>query len=413
MITSSDFRYYNPLRLSSSISGSYVLNSSPVSSNLGGGINIEVNQGATSAFSFGDLTGNPVFSAKPIGSYGSGNVGQTIFGSTGGSTGGTGGPYLYQVGRVKLIKISAVADAGYDYSSPLHTFKTIRNVLDLSSVNSWGSDTIVVTPDPVDLPSQNHFYIKVPSSTLNDNLPLYDTTTTNKYKVFLNSKDGNLNRNYFGGIVFTIGASTYYKDFPSNGLFGGNCRYVEFTFLGYSNTTRLKPRLFYKTCNGTSGFIDFELATSVVNQPSQVLVKWSYTHMIKTVDAVGTYHNVYSSTGSSTMKIYRNNASVPVLSRGTSGSGTLTMFNAGDDLALEIHPFSGTGGNQVSDTFMQIYTQDDPAVDLLDNLYLSTPDNIYANITLEAGKIYNVIVVDTKRFLGNNYQSTTSTAGGG
>jgi hypothetical protein len=416
VINNTDFRYYNSLRLSSSIPGAYVLNSTPSSSNLNGGINIEIDQGATSAFSFGDLTGSSVFSAKPIGPYGSGNVGQTIFGSTGGSTGGTGGPYLYQVSNVNIIKTAAVSALGYNYSSPTSTSVTLRNVVDLSSVNLWRSDSIVVTPDPIDLGSQNHIYIKIPSSTLTDNLPLYSSITTNKYKVFLNSTDVAMNLRYFGGVVFTIGSTTYYKDFPSNGNFGGNCRYVEFTFLGFSNTTRLKPRLFYKTCNGTSGFIDFELATAVVNQPSQVLVNWSYTHINRNRDAAGNYHDTISQSGVSTMRIYRNTSTL-VVSRGNSGSATLFVFNAGDDLRLDTTAFYGTGGNQVSTTFIQVYTNDDPDFDLITQEYFvhtTTGSDSSNTITLEAGKTYNIVVVDTREYLGYGGQySTANTFGGG
>ena len=418
VIDNNIFRYYNPLRLSSAIPGSYVLNSSPSLPDANAGINIEIGQGATSAFSFGDLTGNPVFSSRPIGPYGSGGFGQTVFGSTGGSTGGTGGPYLYQVSRVNILKQSAGSiSACLDFSNSSATPVTLRNVIDMSQISVWNSDSIIVTPNPIDLGSQNHVYIKVPSSNLVDNFPLYSSSTTNKYKIFLNSSDGVLNLRYFGGIVFTIGSTTYYKNFPSNGAFGGNCRYVEFTFLGISNTTRLKPRLFYKTCNGTSGFIDFEIATSVINQPSQVLVNWSYTHIARDRDSAGNYHTIISNTGPGTMRIYKVGISTPVLSRGNSGSGIRYDFNSGDDLRVLTTEINGNGGGEVSSSAVKIYTSDDPTINILtgDEEY-TTPEyglGFDGTVTLEPGKIYNVNVVSTRTFLVNQIYDAISTTGGG
>jgi hypothetical protein len=367
------FEHRGPTKITSGIPGSYVLNSAPASPSGFGGVLVNVSSTADKIFEFNDSSGSPVFSAKPAGSYTSGNHGETIFGSTGGLAGGTGGPFLYHVRRVKDIRQGSISVTNcVNYASPT-TSATIPNVIDLSDINFWDSDVITVTPEPYTA-TTNGVYVKVPVSNSPDNLPLYSATTRSSYKIFLNSQDANNSNSTraFKGIVFTIGSTNYYQNF-------GLCPYFELTWLGISNTLRLSPRLFYKTCVGTSSFVDFTTATDSLSviQASQVIVIYSFTHYFRIIDNDEGTNTIYTSTtGPGSLRLKAG--AVQQLYTVVTASGTLYSFVAGNLLVVSVlstpyngYPTNNSVANRVLKDGVQV-------------------PGLQTNVTLVAGSTYTV-----------------------
>ena len=333
------FEHKGPTKITSGTPGSYVINSAPASPSLYGGIQVNVQSTSDKIFEFRDSTGSPVFSAKPVGSYTSGNHGETIFGSTGGLSGGTGGPFLYHARRVRDIRQGSISVPNcVNYGAPTTTL-TIPNVIDLSDVNFWDSDVITVTPEPYTSSGVPGVYVKVPVSNSPDNLPLYSSETKSSYKIFLNSQDpSNSNSTRaFQGIVFTIGSTNYYQNF-------GACPYFELTWLGISNTLRLSPRLFYKTCIGTSSFVDFN--TTTVSQSSQVIVTYTFTHYFRNINNdLETDSTSAQNTGPGSLRLKAGTVSKYYTE--VTSSGTLYSFVAGDVLNVSVltTPYNGYSSN--------------------------------------------------------------------
>jgi hypothetical protein len=89
---------------------------------------------------------------------------------------------------------------------------------------------------------------------------LYTKGYTNTYRIFLNDSTENYK---IAGLVFDYwtvsvrGAITkiqYYMRFRLNTFPTESC-YVDLTFLGSASTTNGNPRVFWKTCDGISGYI--------------------------------------------------------------------------------------------------------------------------------------------------------------
>lgn len=372
------FEHNGPTKITSGTPGLYVINSAPASPSVSGGVLVNVPSTADKIFEFNNSAGSPVFSAKPVGSYASGNHGETIFGSTGGLSGGTGGPFLYHARRVKDIRQGSISVPNcVNYGAPT-TSVTIPNVIDLSDINFWDSDVITVTPEPLTSQGVAGVYVKVPASTLTDNLPLYSATTKSSYKIFLNSSDASNSNSIraFQGIIFTIGSTNYYKNF-------GACPYFELTWLGISNTLRLSPRLFYKTCIGTSSFIDFSTVT--VSQSNQVIVNYTFTHYNTTTYVLsgGVTSSITESSlagpGSLTLRTGSNISNVVRYTTNNTASGTLYNFVAGEVLRISLltTPYNGysSSNNSVS---LRTYK---------DEVQITGPQTI---VTLVAGGIYTI-----------------------
>jgi hypothetical protein len=385
------FEHGGPTKITSGTPGAYVINSAPSSPSVSGGVLVNVESTADKIFEFNDSTGSPVFSTKPVGSYTSGNNGETIFGSTGGIAGGTGGPFLYHTRRVRDIRQGSISVPNcVNYGAPTVSV-TIPNVIDLSDVNFWDSDVITVTPEPYTAPTNPVVYVKVPSSNLTDNLPLYSAVTKSSYKIFLNSSDvsNSSSTRAFSGIVFTIGSTNYYQNF-------GACPYFELTWLGISNTLRLSPRLFYKTCVGASSFVDF--TTTAVNQSNQVIVNYSFTHYFETIyySWFGSILNttLYSSlTGPGSLRLRAGTVSRFYTEATT--TGTLYSFNAGEVLNVTVltTPFNGYPTNNT--VFNRIYKDG-----------VQVP-GLQTNVNLVAGSTYTV-----ESSVTNRRVVYTSTGGG-
>lgn len=224
-----------------------------------------------SVFEFKDLKDAPILSAKARGSVSSGKHIQTTFGSTGGQpAGATGGPYLYTVKKVREVRASTITLNARIWTATTTTAPTVYNVIDLTSLSLWDSNMILVTPTTYNLPASNEVFLRIPTSYDQNVNGLYNAGYTNTYRIFLN--DISTVQSYkIAGLVFdywtfstnfrgrvTSSAVQYYMRFryqPSMNAFPTESCYVDLTFLGSASTTNANPRVFWKTCDGISGYI--------------------------------------------------------------------------------------------------------------------------------------------------------------
>jgi hypothetical protein len=233
------------------------------------GINILSSSTQDAAFEFFDYRNAPILSAKPRGSVSSGKHIQTTFGSTGSqAAGATGGPYLYPVKRVREVRGSTISLSARTWGSSSTATVTVYNVMDLTSLASWDSNLILVTPTSYNFSASNEVYIRIPSYYDKDVDGLYNNGYNNTYRLFLNDITVYTGQTYkINGLVFTyysknnrgvISPITYYVSFkpqPALNTYPMQSCYVDLTYLGVASTTNGNPRLFWKTCDGISGYI--------------------------------------------------------------------------------------------------------------------------------------------------------------
>jgi hypothetical protein len=260
------------------------------------GISILASSTQDSAFEFFDLKNAPIFSAKPRGSVSSGKHAQTTFGSTGGQpAGATGGPYLYPVKRVREVRSPSVSVTAFQYGVTPKTSSIAYNVIDLTSLSLWDSNIILVTPTSYKtVVFQNQprtpfeVFLQIPTFADNNADGLYNNGYSNTYRIFLN--DLSANQYYkINGLVFnywkrnflngTLTPETYFVRFkyqPPPGailVYPIQSCYVDLTFVGVASTTNGNPRVFWKTCDGISGYISitdrYSLGSIVVTGPNQ------------------------------------------------------------------------------------------------------------------------------------------------
>jgi len=273
LIASSYFTSADPLTIYAA-SGNYVLNDVPVSAGLNSGITISTTSTANDSFSINDLTGNPILSGKPFGSVDSGKHSQTIFGSTGGFTGGTAGPFSYHVRRASQVTKSTVTVlSAARYLSTTAGTDTLNNVFDLTDLSLWNSNVIVVTPTLYTNSGQAGVYLRIPASYLNSLEPVYNTGRTNIYRILLNSLDSSLSARFINGFVFsytnygsgglTSTSILNYFNLPTPISINSYCQYIDLHWLGISNSSNLNPRLFYKACNGVGGYLELTNLNSI------------------------------------------------------------------------------------------------------------------------------------------------------
>ena len=258
------------------------------------GVSILASSIQDSAFEFFDLKNAPIFSAKPRGPVSSGKHAQTTFGSTGGQpAGATGGPYLYPVKRVREVRSPSVSVTAFQYRVTPKTSSIAYNVIDLTSLSLWDSNIILVTPTSYRTVgslgvsySPPEVFLRIPTFADNNADGLYNNGYSNTYRIFLN--DLSTNQFYkINGLVFnywktnilngTLTPETYFVRFKfqsNNGLvfeYPVNSCYVDLTFVGVASTTNGNPRVFWKTCDGISGYISitdrYSLGSSVVTNP--------------------------------------------------------------------------------------------------------------------------------------------------
>jgi hypothetical protein len=150
--------------------------------------------------------------------------------------------------------------------------------MDLTPVSLWDSNMMLITPTSYNLPAANEVFLRIPTSYDQNVDGLYNAGYTNTYRIFLNDisnsqsyKIAGLVYNYFsfnsakgGGSI--ISSIPYYMRFryqPSLNAYPTECLYVDLTFLGIASTTNANPRVFWKTCDGISGYISLTNYASV------------------------------------------------------------------------------------------------------------------------------------------------------
>jgi hypothetical protein len=240
--------------------GGYALNSNPINIIENGGIKLEVlgNQ-ADRIFQLKDLSGSSVLSARPSAAFSNvGDMAQTIFGSTGSSAGATAGPYTYHVSKVSLSKSattsrSSVRAAQNNCTGALSTINNIFEIVKLPN------NVTVISPTSRTNASLNSIYLEIPTSYLSNLEGIYSASHVNPYRIILDDLSANPFTLFIKGIVF------YYSNTASTGCYqyvnfnptsDQNCRFVDIIYLPPANSYNSNPRIFYKTCNGTSGYVN-------------------------------------------------------------------------------------------------------------------------------------------------------------
>jgi hypothetical protein len=268
-LTSTTLSFIGPLKITNtSRTSGYVLDTTKNStaSISSSGIEIYSGSGTSSMYDFLDSNNASILSTKVKGVVSSSSYGQTNFGSTGGLTaGGTAGPYFYHVKRAVEYRQStyALLCSGAPSSSSTVASAlasgTINNIFDLSSAASWTSDTVIVTPQSF-TSSSTSVYLKIPSSPADTLSGLYYAGTSNTYKIVLNDISplptytlAGLVLDYYQYSGGSSSAFTYpiYIPFSS----GSSCYQVELFFMPAANNVNANPRIFWKTCDGKSGFV--------------------------------------------------------------------------------------------------------------------------------------------------------------
>jgi hypothetical protein len=255
--------------------GGYALNSYPISPLNDGGIRLEVNgSSADRIFQFDDLSGSSVLSARPTSTSNSaGDFGQTIFGATGSSAGATAGPYAYHVSKATLLRYSTTSrSARVAQSNCSGATSLISNIFQVSSTD-FSSNVIVITPTSLTSLSSNGIYVEIPSSYLSNLSGVYSSSHVNTYRILL---DDILNSNpstlFLSGIVFefySTSSSTCWQYVNFSTSPGQNCRFIDITYLPPANLYNSNPRIFYKTCNGTSGYVNMGSVYKITSPPAQ------------------------------------------------------------------------------------------------------------------------------------------------
>jgi hypothetical protein len=195
--------------------------------------------------------------------------------------------------------------------------------------------------------SNGAIYLKVPSSPSGAYIPVYTDNTTTNYRVFLNDRTNDPKSHYLKGLVFDTGlpttAVTSYIDFSTGETLSGGtittsagatgCQYVDLMWVSKTSTANIgSPRLFYKTCDGYGGYVDFganglpTTSTSpTINTGQSVAVTWQFGK---------------DQTGS--CSIFKNGTGVTnrILNTTNSGSGTLP-YSVGDSIFASV----SSGGN--------------------------------------------------------------------
>jgi hypothetical protein len=270
--SAASFSHLGPMKVATYQSGTYALNISPTTGSLAGGILNETNVSTTSAFSFDDLTGYPILSGKPYGPISTAKHAETIFGSTGGLTGGTAGPYSYHVKRAEIVTRVTETVLASVYPAGLGFQFTYSNVFDLTTSNYYNSNVIIIKPTSYTAPGSPSVYIRVPASASQNLPPVYDTFKTNIYRIMLDDT-GQFLEKYIAGIIFTFTAT---GGLISNSFLtaveipGNGCKYIDLHYLSYANPNNSNPRLFYRTCTGIGGYVDLANSATVGVQTSSV-----------------------------------------------------------------------------------------------------------------------------------------------
>ncbi len=273
IINTETFNHKTPIYIRTQTFGStggYALNSSPPNPLTNSGIRLD-SIGAVSdrIFSINDLTGSSVLSARPSTStLGTQDHGQTVFGSTGSSAGATAGPYSYHVSKANLIRGTASGQSARLYNSTCSgTLYALNNVFTISAA-SFNSNVIVVTPTAYNNATPG-VYLSITTSYSSSDSEIYLNSKSNTYRILLDDVSTNPETRFLKGIRYfywtsTSGGCFKYKDFSTA---NSTCRFVDITFLTPANSYNSNPRLFYKTCNGISGYVDLGEVYAIYSPP--------------------------------------------------------------------------------------------------------------------------------------------------
>ncbi len=240
-------RHGGGVTITSPLTSTYILSSNPSSPSYENGISVKVTNSAIKTFEFEDYTGNAIMYGKPSGSVSSGNFAQTVFGTSGGFTGGTGGPFSYHVRKVKEVRKSTTGLSARQYLTT--TNANLTDVLDMSSNTIWENDVILATPTAYSsVTSSNITSYKIGDVDTNFNylssLDIFGTgfknslTGTGVYDAVVNDsyRFTDPSSPYFGGTIFA-GNFKYYNDLPvKNGSLGNTLGVVIVNADGTLNT---------------------------------------------------------------------------------------------------------------------------------------------------------------------------------
>ena len=263
ILNSTYFRSNIPIAITSGQTGAFALDTNKNVIGLSGtsyGVIIETTNSAPNSFEFLDSNGVQILAGKTKSAVGSGNYNQVVFGQSGG-IGGTSGPYLYHVKRVTEVRSNFVGPLPcYEYGT---TSTSNITYIDLSSAALWDTNYLLVTP-----PLGAYTHIKIPSP-ITPLDPIYSLNTGGNYRILFNDNahvsttDGR--EGSFYGLVwdynsFSLGRTIrYFLTFPqridSTSQTPG-CTYVDLFYSPITSTTNANPKIFWKTCNGSAGFIN-------------------------------------------------------------------------------------------------------------------------------------------------------------
>lgn len=269
VLTPSRFTSNSPTKITNtSRSSGYVLDTTKnsTSSISTSGIEIYGGSSVSTIFEFRDSNNANIFSSSVKGPVSSTNYGQTTIGSTGGfAAGGTGGPYTYHVKRTTEYRqstFSASCLGANNIATTTSTLPTltVRNIFDISTAESMKSDVIVITPTTYESPSTTSVYVKIPTSFQNSLSGVYYNGTASSYRIVLNDISS-APTYYLGGLVFnyyefqsfsnSYVTKNYYVPFGTT----STCYYIDIFYSPVSGLTNQNPRIFWKTCDGKSGFL--------------------------------------------------------------------------------------------------------------------------------------------------------------
>jgi hypothetical protein len=186
-------------------------------------------------------------------------------GSTGGfAAGGTAGPYFYHVKRTTEYRQGTYSLFCYgattqSSASSILPPVTIQNVFDISSIDSLKSDMIILTPTSY-TSSSSGVYVKIPSSFSPTFPGVYYSGTACSYRIILNDISAVPTYN-LAGLIFNYyeypSLANYYLTYNFYIPFGSSstCYYVDIFYAPVASTVNANPRIFWKTCDGKSGFV--------------------------------------------------------------------------------------------------------------------------------------------------------------
>jgi len=264
-----------------SVPGSYVLSSVPIGSPTDkyfGGISVKAS--SLRIFDFGG-TGGSILYGRPLNSVTSGDHKQVVFGETGGvPAGATSGPYSYHVKGLtnSFFTPYSLNSSFFPEASKNSIFSflpsTISNILNITSPSNWNSNLLVLTVDTSLTPMSGDAYIYIPSTTNTSLEPVFYQGEATEFRVYLNEK-ANFPSRKIRGIIYDY-TVRYTQFFTGNVVtevrkvflnLPSPCSYVDLFWAWAGSATNPNGRIFWKTCDGSSGILDMTNIYTVSSNP--------------------------------------------------------------------------------------------------------------------------------------------------